>query len=76
MQMDIVTRKQANGHSQDKKSIISQQSGEIERYQSYCGHWVISCGKTTVIFEKDEGEYMQMDKVERIMANRHSPAEK
>jgi len=30
----------------------------------------------TVIFERDEGEYMQMDKVERIMANGHSPAEK
>jgi hypothetical protein len=30
----------------------------------------------TVIFERDEGEYMQMDKVERSRANGHSPAEK
>ena len=82
MQMDMVTRNKANGHSQDKKSIISQLvaelqiSGEIERYQSYCCHWVISCRKMTVIFEREEGEYMHMDKVERIMANGHSTAEK
>ena len=79
MQMDIVTRNKANGHSQQETNYFVaelQISGKIERYQPYCGHWVISCRKMTVIFDREEGEYMQMDKVERFMANGHSPAEK
>ena len=45
----------------------------IKLYQSNCGHWVISCRKMMVIFEREEGEYMQKDKLERIMAKGHSP---
>ena len=32
-----------------------------------------SCRKMTVVFEREDGEYMQMDKVDRIMAKGHSP---
>jgi len=37
---------------------------------------MISCRKMTDIFEREEGEYKQMDKVESIMATGHSTAVK
>ena len=66
----------ANETHQPRNARFSVRAAVIVRNKSFRDRLLDSCRKFDARFEKEKGEYMQMDIVTRNEANRHSQDKK